>query len=640
MNPLRPRFRPRLSSLEDRTVPSADFFADAEWLSGSQASVAGNNDAATAEPGEPAGEGTSGDINSVWWDWTAPVSGWAEINTFGSPLDTVLGVYTGPAVDDLTLVAANDDAMSSESQVRFLATAGTTYHIAVDGYASDTGDFFLQLGTTPENDDFANATVIAGSTATGTNLAATGETAEPVLPRTSGDLNSVWWSWTAATTGEVTADTIGSDFDTILSAFTGSSVDSLTAIAVNDDIDFPNTLVSSVVFQADAGTTYYFSVDGYMSRTGSIALNLSVAPAADTEPAIADQNFAVDENSAAGTVVGTVVASDSDAGQTLSYAIAGGDGAGRFAIDSDSGEITVASGASLDHESQSRYQIIVDVSDGGSHSATATMTISVNDVNESPVFAATGPLTVDENVAAGTAVGTVSATDPDAGQSLTYAITGGNASGAFAIDAAGNITIANAAAIDFETNPIFNLSVQATDSGTPALSAITTVIVQLCDVNDAPVLDSSGSMSLQTMGLLQVGNSGTLVSDLLASAGGDRITDQDAGAVEGIAIIAADTAHGSWEFSTNGGSTWTALAAVSSGSARLLAADANTRIRFVPALGYTGTINQAITFCAWDRSSGSNGGLASTLVSGGTTAFSTATETASITVRSLLGWLL
>jgi hypothetical protein len=147
-------------------------------------------------------------------------------------------------------------------------------------------------------------------------------------------------------------------------------------------------------------------------------------------------------------------------------------------------------------------------------------------------------------------------------------------------------------------------------------------------------------MSLQTMGLPQLNNNGMLVSDLLASAGGNRIADQDAGAVQGIAIIAADTSHGSWQFSTDGGATWLSLGAVSNGSARLLAADANTRIRFVPNLGYTGTMDQAIAFRAWDQTTGTNGGLASTLVAGGTTAFSTEVETASLTVRSLLGWLL
>jgi hypothetical protein len=188
--------------------------------------------------------------------------------------------------------------------------------------------------------------------------------------------------------------------------------------------------------------------------------------------------------------------------------------------------------------------------------------------------------------------------------------------------------------LDFETTPTFALTVQVTDNGSPALSASATVTVHLNDVNDAPVLDNSGSMSLGTINQGQVNNPGTAITALLASAGGNRITDADAGALPGIAVVATDTAHGTWQFSTNGGATWSALGSVSAGSARLLAADGNTYIRFVPAPGYSGTLARAIGFRAWDRTSGVNGGLGNTSANGGASAFSSAVGTASIAVRS------
>jgi hypothetical protein len=174
-----------------------------------------------------------------------------------------------------------------------------------------------------------------------------------------------------------------------------------------------------------------------------------------------------------------------------------------------------------------------------------------------------------------------------------------------------------------------------TDDGSPALSTTTSIAISLNDVNDAPVLDNSGAMALQAISMGQTNNSGTRIADLLASAGGNRISDEDAGAVQGIAIIGADTSHGNWQYSLDNGATWLALGSVSNGSARLLSA--NARIRFQPGLLYTGTIANAITFRAWDQTSGVNGGLASTSVNGDSTAFSTATETASIQVRGLLG---
>jgi len=216
-------------------------------------------------------------------------------------------------------------------------------------------------------------------------------------------------------------------------------------------------------------------------------------------PVVNDQSFSVNENSGAGNFVGTVSASDSDAGQSLSYAITGGSGQGLFNINSANGQITVASGASFDFESTASYTLTVAVSDNGSPtgSDTATITVNLNDVNEVAVFNATSPFSLNENSAANTAVGTVTATDPDAGQTLTYSILSGNTGGAFAINAStGQITVANAAALNYETINVFNLLVQVKDSGSPSLSSETTVTVTLNDVNEAPVFNPVGSFSL------------------------------------------------------------------------------------------------------------------------------------------------
>ena len=86
---------------------------------------------------------------------------------------------------------------------------------------------------------------------------------------------------------------------------------------------------------------------------------------------------------------------------------------------------------------------------------------------------------------------------------------------------------------------------------------------------------------------------------------------------------------------TSGGGSWNALGTVSASSARLLAANPATRLRFVPAQGYTGSLAPAISFHAWDQTSGSNGSSANTSPSGGSTAFSIQTEDASLVVNPL-----
>ena len=71
--------------------------------------------------------------------------------------------------------------------------------------------------------------VLAGYTpmATGTNLGASVEAGEPEHGGSPGG-HSVWWTWTAPSTGNVTIDTLGSNFDTLLAVYTGSAVNALT----------------------------------------------------------------------------------------------------------------------------------------------------------------------------------------------------------------------------------------------------------------------------------------------------------------------------------------------------------------------------------------------------------------------------
>jgi glucose/arabinose dehydrogenase len=155
--------------------------------------------------------------------------------------------------------------------------------------------------------------------------------------------------------------------------------------------------------------------------------------------------------------------------------------------------------------------------------------------------------------------------------------------------------------------------------------------------NHAPVLDASKSPTLSDVAQnsgAPSGAVGTLVSQLVdfkTPAGQlDNVSDVDAGAKLGIAVIGANTVNGRWFYSLNNGATWTLLGTVTDASARLLAADA--RLYFQPNAGFTGTIAAAITFRTWDQYGGKNGTLNKASVNGGTTTFSRASDTASIQV--------
>ena len=124
-------------------------------------------------------------------------------------------------------------------------------------------------------------------------------------------------------------------------------------------------------------------------------------------------------------------------------------------------------------------------------------------------------------------------------------------------------------------------------------------------------------------------NSGILVSALIAG----RMSDADAAAQGGIAVVGVDDTHGTWQYSLNGGASWSNFGSPTSASARLLNADADNRVRFVPDANWHGSVDDGITFRGWDRTSGFSGFTANTTSNGGSTAFSTATASASIVVN-------
>ena len=136
-------------------------------------------------------------------------------------------------------------------------------------------------------------------------------------------------------------------------------------------------------------------------------------------------------------------------------------------------------------------------------------------------------------------------------------------------------------------------------------------------------------MSLTTITEDQTTNGGDTVASIIASAGGDRITDVDTGALEGIAIFDLVSGNGTWQYNT--GSGWTDVGAVSISSSLLLR-DTDS-LRFVP--NGLNADTAFVTFAAWDQTTGTAGTKVDTSVYGGTTAFSDQVETAAIVVTAV-----
>ncbi len=130
----------------------------------------------------------------------------------------------------------------------------------------------------PLNDRFLNRIALSGTNLvlTGSNLGASKESGEPDHAGNPGG-QSVWWTWTAPSDGELQITTDGSGFDTLLGVYTGTRASALTVVASNDDHGWLDT--SRVRLEVQSGTEYEIAVDGYNDgvtvASGTITLALT-----------------------------------------------------------------------------------------------------------------------------------------------------------------------------------------------------------------------------------------------------------------------------------------------------------------------------------------------------------------------------
>ncbi|MDW8224024.1 MAG: cadherin-like domain-containing protein [Gemmatales bacterium] len=289
-------------------------------------------------------------------------------------------------------------------------------------------------------------------------------------------------------------------------------------------------------------------------------------------------------------------------------------------------------------------------------SQTGTITITVTEVNDAPTISAPSSVTVNEDTPH-IFSGTITVNDIDAGTGnlrVTLTVTNGTltlgdasvvtiVSGS---DNSPNMTIQGTLAnlntalngLTYQPNANFygndTLTIVVNDQGNTgasgALTASHQIAITISAVNDAP--DFTGVHNLPDILEDAFTNNGVLVSSLIAGF----VSDPD-GPGSGVAVVGADVSNGVWQYSLNNGSTWLPLAnsslTPSDAQARVLAADTQTRIRFVPNLDWFGTAT--LTLRAWDQSNGvSNGSVVdiTTVGTGGDKPFSAATQVATIQV--------
>ncbi len=267
-------------------IPANDNFASRPTLNGTNVSLIASTAGATREVSEPAHGGFQGS-NSIWYTWTASAAGTLTITVTGDGFSPTWAVYTGSNLSALSEVA---DSYAWPWNIRssgsFPVQPGIPLQIAIDGALSagggPAGIFSLNLSFVglPSNDNFANRSAISGTSihVSGNTSGATREPGEPDHDGYPGG-HSIWWSWTAPTSGQVTLDAFGSSVTTLIAVYTGTSVASLTSVAGG------NATFAPVAFNCDAGVTYQIAFDHwYPDIYGAVKLNLLFSSIQLTSP--------------------------------------------------------------------------------------------------------------------------------------------------------------------------------------------------------------------------------------------------------------------------------------------------------------------------------------------------------------------
>ena len=247
--------------------PPNDAFSNRTLLSGSNLDFTADFFDASREPDEPRSYYYSLPTRTVWFSWTAPVSGNFLLVNTSLWTYVLLDVFTGDELTNLTAVAS-----TASSQIDFEAVAGVTYHFRADGNSAGSVDqAALQLRSRPRpaHDNFSDRLRLTGSNVTISvlNIAASIEPEEP-KPYYEAQ-HSVWYSWTAPESGRASF-VLETDFDAVLALYTG---DTLTNIVV------AGTFSSQFNIEVSAGTTYQLAVFSYGQSSGSGTLRIRYAPA-------------------------------------------------------------------------------------------------------------------------------------------------------------------------------------------------------------------------------------------------------------------------------------------------------------------------------------------------------------------------
>ncbi len=374
-------------------------------------------------------------------------------------------------------------------------TAGTLVDVTINGgttsysSASDT----VTVNVTSVNDapiaiaDAVTAVEAGGSNNSSAGTSPTGNVLTNDTDVDTGDTKTVIG---------VAAGTVASSSGSVSSAVTGTygsitiAADGSYTYTVNNNNAAVQALRNSSQTLQDVYTYTMRDTAGLSSTT---QITVTIQGANDTPYDITTSALAVNENAANGASVGSVTGLDVDSaanGEVFAYSLTN-DAGGRFAINSSTGQITVANGTLLNREANASHLISIRVTDASGASLDKDFTIAINDVDEFDVTAISdtnaATNSVAENAANGSLVGiTASASDADSTtNTVTYSLDN-NAGGRFAIDATtGVVTVADGTLLNYEAATSHGIVVRATSAD--GSFSVQNYTIQITDVNESAI---------------------------------------------------------------------------------------------------------------------------------------------------------
>jgi hypothetical protein len=395
----------------------------------------------------------------------------------GSPTTLTFTSANWNTPQTVTATAVNDNLADGTVNVPFtLAVVDASSDDAFDS-ASDATVTVI----TRDNDTAGLAVVESGGT---TDVTEAGATDSFTVALTAQPTSNVVVSVTSGNTAQAT----GSPTTLTFTSVNWNVPQTVTVTAVDDGLLDGVVNVPFTVAVVDA------SSDDAFDGVADVTVTVITREGPNRAPtALGLSNTSIAENVPSGAALGNFTTTDPDGGTTFTYSLVGGAGA------TDNGSFTIVgnqlrTNAAFDFETKSSYSIRVSTTDNGALTLETIFTISVVNVDETPLSLTLSHSVVSENVPLGTPVGTLTSSDSDVGSTFTYSLVAGAGStdnASFTI--VGNELRTNTA-INFEVQSSYAIRLRARDQGGLVFDRPVTITV--ADVNESPTALALSNTSL------------------------------------------------------------------------------------------------------------------------------------------------